>query len=37
MPHENAVLFRIGWLRRKTAGNVNRPDLSGVNSASSII
>ena len=36
-PHENAVLFRIGCLRRKTAGNVNRPGLLGVNSASGIV
>ena len=29
-PRENAVLFCIEWVRRKTAGNVNRPGLSGV-------
>ena len=31
------MLIRIGWLRRKTAGNVNRPGLSGVNSASAVV
>ena len=28
----NALLFRNEWLRRNTAGNVNRPDLLGVKS-----
>ena len=35
-PHENAM-FRIGWLRWKTTGNVNRPGLSGGNSAAGIV
>ena len=30
MPHENAVLFPIESLRRKTTGNVNHPGFSGV-------
>ena len=35
--HKNAVLFRIRWLLRKNAGNVNRPGLLGVNNTSCIV